>query len=124
MFRQSLIDWISGQTQLECCGEAVSVPEAQTVLQEKDPDLVLLDLFLEESDGFELLRWLKAGLSKLPVIILSQHAEQQYATASLDAGARGYVSKAAATDELQLAIDAVLEGDCYVSGRGAFPLAS
>jgi DNA-binding NarL/FixJ family response regulator len=120
MFRQNLVNWIAGQEQLECCGEAQSVPEAQTAVREHQPDLILLDLFLEGGDGFDFLHWLQVSLSKLPVIILSQYTEQQYALASLHAGARGYVSKAAATDELHLAIDAVLDGDCYVSGKGAF----
>ena len=124
MFRQNLVNWIAGQEALECCGEAETVPEAQTAVREHHPDLILLDLFLEGGDGFDFLHWLQVGLSKLPVIILSQYTEQQYALASLHAGARGYVSKAAATDELHLAIDAVLDGDCYVSGKGAFRDAS
>ena len=120
MFRQNLVNWIAGQTELECCGEAESVSEAQTAVQQHQPDLVLLDLFLKGGDGFDFLDWLKSGLSKLPVIILSQYEEQRYAEPSLHAGARAYVSKAAATEELQSAITAVLNGECYVSGRGAF----
>jgi DNA-binding NarL/FixJ family response regulator len=121
MFRQNLVNWIAGQTELECCGEAESVGEAQSAVDEQRPDLVLLDLFLEGSDGFDFLQWLKTRLSQLPVIILSQFEEQKYACSSLDAGARGYVSKAAATEELEPAIHAVLDGDCYISGRGKFP---
>jgi two-component system invasion response regulator UvrY len=120
MFRQNLVNWIAEQDGLECCGEAESVSQGQTAVREQRPDLVLLDLFLDGPDGFDFLNWVKSGLSKIPVIILSQHPEQQYALASLDAGARGYVSKAVATEELPLAIDAVLDGSCYVSGRGAF----
>jgi len=120
MFRQNLVNWIAGQEKLECCGEAESVPEAQSAVRTQQPDLILLDLFLNEGDGFDFLHWLRVGLNKLPVIILSQYTEQQYALASLHAGARAYVSKASATEELHLAIDAVMGGDCYVSGRGAF----
>lgn len=121
MFRQNLVNWIAGQNELECCGEAESVRQAQSAVGEKRPDLVLLDLSLDESDGFDFLQWLKTTLIELPVIILSQFEEQKYACSSIEAGARGYVSKAAATEELQPAIHAVLGGDCYVSGRGKFP---
>jgi DNA-binding NarL/FixJ family response regulator len=67
-----------------------------------------------------LLHWLSGRETKLPVIVLSQYEEARYAAPALEAGARGYVSKAAATEELQPAINAVLDGQCYVSGRGAF----
>ena len=120
MFRENLVNWIAGQQELECCGEAESVPDAQTAVQQHQPDLVLLDLFLKEGDGFDFLDWLKSGLNKMPVIILSQYEEQRYAESSLHAGARAYVSKAAATEELHSAINAVLNVECYVSGRGAF----
>ena len=57
---------------------------------------------------------------RIPVIVLSQHEEQEYASSALAAGAHGYVCKTTAPEELELAIDAVLEGKCYVSRRGAF----
>jgi DNA-binding NarL/FixJ family response regulator len=121
MFRENLVNWITEQEELECCGEAGSLSQAQVAVERQSPDLILLDLFLGNADGFDFLQWLKAAAIDLPVIILSQYSEHQYAVPSLEAGARGYVSKAAATEELSLAINAVFHGDCYVSGRGAFP---
>ena len=119
-FRENLVNWISRQDELECCGEAGSVPDAQRAVDAQHPDVLLLDISLDGSTGFELLHWLSDREPKLPVIVLSQYEEARYADPALEAGARGYVSKAAATEELQTAIDAVLEGQCYVSGRGAF----
>ena len=120
-FRENLVNWIGRQEQLECCGEAETVPDAQTAVDAQQPDLLLLDLSLSGSTGFDLLRWLKGRESKLPVIVLSQYEEAQYANPALEAGALGYVSKGVATEELLAAINAVLDGHCYVSGRGAFP---
>ena len=122
-FRENLVNWISQQDELECCGEAGSVPDAQSAVKAQRPDVVLLDLSLDDSTGFDLLHWLSARESKLPVIVLSQHEESRFATPALKAGARGYVSKDAATEELHPAINAVLDGRCYVSGRGAFDAA-
>src|SRR5436190_9827464 len=120
-FRENLVNWIGRQEQLECCGEAETVPAAQSAVDTQEPDLLLLDLSLSGRTGFDLLRWLRGRDSKLPVIVLSQYEEAQYATAVLEAGAQGYVSKGVATEELLAAINAVLDGHCYVSGRGAFP---
>ena len=119
-FRENLVNWIGRQEQLECCGEAETVPDAQSAVDTQEPDLLLLDLSLSGSTGFDLLRWLSGRQSKLPVIVLSQYEEAQYATPVLEAGAQGYVSKGVATEELLPAINAVLDGQCYVSGRGAF----
>ena len=119
-FRENLVNWIGRQDQLECCGEAETVVDAQSAVETQTPDVVLLDLSLKGSTGFDLLHWLKGRQLKLPVIVLSQYEESQYANPVLEAGARGYVSKGAATEELLPAISAVLDGQCYVSGRGAF----
>jgi DNA-binding NarL/FixJ family response regulator len=120
-FRENLVTWIGRQEELECCGEAETAQDAQSAVDTQQPDLLLLDLTLRGSTGFDLLRWLTARQSTLPVIVLSQYEEAQYATPVLEAGARGYVSKGVATEELLPAINAVLDGHCYVSGRGAFP---
>lgn len=117
-FRENLVNWIRQQDELECCGEAGSVPDAQNAVYAQLPDVLLLDISLDGSTGFELLHWLNGREPKLPVIVLSQYEEARYADPALEAGARGYVSKAAATEELQAAIDAVLAGQLYVSGRG------
>src|SRR5436190_23236228 len=99
-FRENLVSWIARQEQLECCGEADTVADAQTAVDAKQPDLLLLDLSLGKGTGFDLLRWLQDRQLKLPVIILSQYEESQYANPALEAGARGYISKGVATEEL------------------------
>jgi DNA-binding NarL/FixJ family response regulator len=117
-FRENLVEWITHQPGLTCCGEATSAAEAEAALDSTQPDLILLDLTLEGSTGFDFLRLLEARQSRVPVIVLSQNEEQRSADAALAAGARGYVSKAAATEELRPAIDAVVAGSRFVSGRG------
>jgi DNA-binding NarL/FixJ family response regulator len=120
-FRENLVSWIASQQNLECCAEAEDVPAAQAALETYRPDLILLDLNLNGSSGLDFLRWLNGRTSQFPIIVLSQYEEERYADQVLQAGARAYVTKAAATEELQPAIAAVLAGSCYVSGRGAFP---
>jgi len=122
-FRENLINWIASEPGLDCCAEAGSLAEAKTAVASHKPDLILLDLNLDESSGLNLLEWLNGQVTTPFVIVLSQYEEQRYADTALNSGARGYVSKAAATEELQPAIAAVLAGMCYVSGRGKFPCA-
>ena len=120
-FRENLVNWIATQEQLQCCCEAETLSRAKAAVEEFQPHLILLDLTLNDSSGMDLLPWLVEQNLKPLVIVLSQYEEQRYAATALKAGARGYVSKAAATEELQPAITAVLNDLCYVSGRGAFP---
>jgi DNA-binding NarL/FixJ family response regulator len=120
-FRENLINWIATQAGLHCCAEATTVAAAKTAVLTHSPDLILLDLTLDDISGLDLLQWLNGQATAPFVIVLSQYEEQRYAETALNAGARGYVSKAAATEDLQPAIEAVLEGMCYVSGSGKFP---
>jgi DNA-binding NarL/FixJ family response regulator len=86
------------------------------------PDLIVLDLNLPGLGGLELLRRLiAAGASR--ILILSMHAEPLYARRALEAGARGYVSKNAAPDELLTAVRRVAGGGRYVEAEIAQELA-
>ncbi|HEU0161303.1 MAG TPA: response regulator transcription factor [Rhizomicrobium sp.] len=72
--------------------------------------LVILDLNLPGLGGLELLRRIVRAHPGLPVLVFSLHAEAIYATRALESGARGFVSKNAAPEELLAAVDTVLAG--------------
>jgi len=91
--------------------------EALTIVRRERPQLVILDLNLPGLGGLELLRRLLRIDASLPVVVFSMHAETIYAARALEAGARGYVSKNAAPDELLMAIRAVLHGGSYVEAE-------
>jgi DNA-binding NarL/FixJ family response regulator len=86
-------------------------------------NLVLSDISLPGRDGLDLLRQLRQLKPKLPVIILSMYPDEQYAVRAFQAGAAGYVTKGSASDELQVAIEKVLQGRRYVSASQAELLA-
>jgi DNA-binding NarL/FixJ family response regulator len=73
-------------------------------------DLLILDLNLPRLGGLELLRRIMAAYPALKVLVFSQHTEAVYASRAMEAGARGYVSKNAAPEELLEAIETVLAG--------------
>ena len=103
--------------------EAASGREALSIVQRQQPDLVLLDLHLPGIGGIELLRRLIGTSPNLRILVFSMHAEKMYAARALQAGARGYVSKNASPEELQVALRRVLDGGRYVEREIAQELA-
>ena len=105
------------------CGEAKDATEILARVQDRDWDLVILDITMPGRSGLEVLRDLKAIRPKLPVLVLSMHPEDQYARRILKAGASGYMNKEAAPEELVKAVRKVLAGGRYVSPALAEQLA-
>ena len=97
--------------------EAASGRDAVALARGKPLDLVLLDMNLPEMGGLELLSRLATVAPNLPVLVLSMHAEPLYVTRAMEAGARGYVSKNVAPDELVAAIRQVASGGRYVESE-------
>jgi two-component system invasion response regulator UvrY len=94
--------------------EAVGAHDAVQTFRNNSPDVVLLDLNLPNSSGLELLRRLQVEDKGARVLIFSMHAEPLYVSRALNAGARGYISKGAAAEELMTAIRRVYDGGRYV----------
>jgi two-component system, NarL family, invasion response regulator UvrY len=72
--------------------------------------LAILDLNLPGLGGLELLRRLVKADPRLPILVFTLHTEAIYAARALESGARGFISKNAAPEELLAAIDTVLAG--------------
>ena len=96
-------------------GEARSGAEALDLVRTHDWDAAVLDISLGGRNGLEVLKEIKQLRPKLPVLILSMHAEEQYAVRAFKAGAAGYISKATSRDELRVAILKVVKGGRYIS---------
>ena len=114
-FRSGIVEWINRHPTLTCCGEADTVAAARSAAARLRPDIVLLDLRLPDGDGLELIRDLLEDCPDVRVIALSQYDEITYAHRALQAGARGYIMKSAATDAVLAAIEAVFHGEVYLS---------
>jgi DNA-binding NarL/FixJ family response regulator len=78
-------------------------------------DVVVLDLMMPGRSGIDLLAEIKHRCPKLPVLIMSLHAEEQFAVRALRAGAAGYLTKSAAPENLVSAVTKVARGGRYVS---------
>jgi len=96
-------------------GEARSGAEAINLILNKEWDIAILDISLAGRSGLDVLKEIKQLRPKLPVLMLSMHAEDQYAMRAFKAGAAGYMSKARSRDELKQAVLKVIKGGRYVS---------
>jgi DNA-binding NarL/FixJ family response regulator len=94
--------------------EADSIQDALSLYRAKAPDVLLLDLNLPNSSGFEILTRLLIEDRLAKIIVFSMHTEPIYVTRTLNAGARGYISKNAPARELIDAVHAVAAGGRYV----------
>jgi two-component system invasion response regulator UvrY len=96
-------------------GEAATAAEAMQLARESRWDAVILDLSLPDRSGLQVLTDLKREQPELPVIVLSMHAEDEYAIRALRIGASGYVTKESAPEELVAALQKVMRGGRYMT---------
>jgi DNA-binding NarL/FixJ family response regulator len=117
LFLEGLVQLINRERDLHCCGGADSVAATQMAVTLLKPDLLVLDLRLKDGDGLELIKTLKGRFPSLRMLVLSQNDEALYAERALRAGARGYVMKEEATNEVLNAMRTILRGELYVSRK-------
>jgi DNA-binding NarL/FixJ family response regulator len=114
--RENLVLFCSRKARLTISGAVGSGQEALTAVPSARPDLVLIDFGLPDMDGIELVKCLLAQQPDLRCLIFSGLGEEDYAQASIDAGAWGYLMKGDSKTILQ-AITTVLAGEIYISER-------
>jgi DNA-binding NarL/FixJ family response regulator len=121
--RAGLRQFIADQIDMQVTGEATTGDEAIALVRAEDFDLVLLDISMPDRNGIDTLKAIKEIRPDLPVLMLSAHAEEQYAVNLLRAGASGYVNKEAASSQLVGAVRTAVQGRRYVSAALANKLA-
>jgi DNA-binding NarL/FixJ family response regulator len=120
--RQGLRRLIEIEPDLTVCGDVATESQARQAIRDLNPDVVIVDLALQEGDGLELVRDVSAHHPELPMLVLSMHDEAIYAQRLLAEGAAGYIMKQAASDQLLTALRTVLRGQRYVSEQLAASL--
>jgi len=100
---------------IEVVGEADNGREVLELIKKSAPNLILLDISMTELGGLEALPRITKDFPSVKVIILSAHANEEYVIRALRSGAAGYMLKDAASAELQLAIDSVIQDKTYLS---------
>jgi len=103
--------------------EASDGNEAIKQVRETLPDVAVVDISMPGMDGLEVLNQLRSYCPELPILILTMHEEEQYVVRAIGAGARGYITKRSAPEELVNAIRKVHSGGRYLSDSAAESLA-
>ncbi len=113
--RQGIRRLIEKEPGLSVCGEAEDAQDALEIIERERPDIIVLDLSLKNSSGFDLILDVKQRWSNVRILVLSMYNEDVYAERVLRAGASGYIMKQEAPKRVITAIWAVLKGSVYVS---------
>lgn len=113
--RAGLKDIFADTQDIVVAAEAATGTEALELFRLQPFDAVLLDISLPDRSGLDVLRRMRGERADLPVLMVSTHAEAQYAMPVLKAGANGYITKGASCEEILKATRIVLDGDQYVS---------
>ncbi len=95
---------------MEVVAEAADGREAITKIRQFKPDVAVIDLSMPEIDGLEVITRLRPEFPDIPIIVLTMHTENQYIVRAIEAGAKGYVTKKSAPEQLVQAIRKVHAG--------------
>jgi two-component system, NarL family, response regulator NreC len=124
MVREGLRLLLRTAPDIAVVGEAGDGVSAIGMARRVTPDVIVLDLDMPGGDGMGALRELGKLMPDARVLILTVHAEQERLLTLLDAGARGYLTKEAASRDLVEAIRVVASGEVYVRPAAARLLAA
>ena len=115
--RQGIRLILSANGEIDVIAEAANAAEAVQKVRNQVLDLVVLDLNLPDQNGFWVLAELQRSHPTLPVLVLSIQPEEHMAVRALKAGARGFLNKESAPEELAKAVRTVADGKRYISPR-------
>ncbi|MCX7960639.1 MAG: response regulator transcription factor [Burkholderiales bacterium] len=122
LVREGLRRLLEASADIRVAGEAASGDEALARVRANDYDVAVLDLSMPGLSGIDLVRRVKLEKPALRVLVLSMHAEQQYAARALRAGASGYLTKEAAPAQLVAAIRKIAAGGVHITEAAAASL--
>jgi len=114
LVRYAMSKAINAEPDLSVCGEAGGADEAMRLIHAAMPDVVLVDLSLPGTTGFDLLRDIQAQHPQLPTLVLSMHDGLTHAARAFRAEARGYVTKTEDVATILQAIRRVLSGKMWI----------
>jgi DNA-binding NarL/FixJ family response regulator len=110
LFRSGLISLLSGMAEFQVIGEASNGREAVELIENKKPDVVLLDVNMPEMGGVETVRALKRSDEKCRILMLTISKSDEDLLGAITAGADGYLLKNTSPEELSKAIHNVFRG--------------
>jgi DNA-binding NarL/FixJ family response regulator len=121
--REGLRRIIEESGDIHVIAEAEDGRQAMERIRSSVPDVAVVDISMPGMDGLELISLISVELPDLPILVLTMHEEEQYVVRAISTGARGYVTKRSASEELVAAIRKVYAGGRYLTESAAESLA-
>ncbi|MBI5342734.1 MAG: response regulator transcription factor [Deltaproteobacteria bacterium] len=121
--RDGLRRLVEGAGDMSVVAEAADGQSAIRKARETSPDVAVIDISMPDLDGLEVVRRLLSERPKLPVLVLTMHEEEQYVVRAIGVGAKGYITKRSAAEQLLQAIRKVHAGGRYLSESASEALA-
>ena len=115
LFRQGVLHTLQDEPDFLVVGEAASVAEAMQVVEEAQPDVILLDVILPDGSGLDALPAFRQLAPNARVLVLTVSDEDQVVVRAIVGGAHGYILKGVAASELVVAVRAVHAGNPCVT---------
>jgi DNA-binding NarL/FixJ family response regulator len=123
LLREGLARLLSAEVDLEVVDQAANGYEVLEALRRRQVDVLVTDLSMPGIPTMDLIKRVKAEYPDVAVLVLTMHAEEQYALRAFRSGANGYLTKDVAGDQLVGAIRKLASGGAYVSPELAEKLA-
>ncbi|MCP4311664.1 MAG: response regulator transcription factor [Bacteroidetes bacterium] len=115
LFRDSIKFLLLNSGNIDVIAEASDGLEFLRLVEDVEPDLVLMDIAMPNMDGIEATKLAVSNNPEMKIIVLSMFGERHYYHEMLQAGAKGFILKESGSEELMNAIHTVMEGDFYFS---------
>ena len=115
MFLQGVDSMLKNEKFIEIVGKATNGEEVLAILENKDANMVLVDISMPKMDGIELTKVMKQRHPEIKILILSTHSNSQMIAKLIRLGANGYLLKNAEREELLEAIHTIHKNEEYFS---------
>ena len=123
MVRAGLRSLIEETGDMEVVAEAADGRQAISLALTHPVDVAVIDISMPGTDGLEVINQLQAQRPELPILMLTMYEEEQYVVRSISSGAKGYITKRSAPEQLVTAIRQVHQGGMYLSQEASELLA-
>jgi DNA-binding NarL/FixJ family response regulator len=117
LMREGLSSLLSQQADIQVVGQATNGREAVQLAERENPDVVVMDVSMPDLNGIDATRQIISRSPRTRVIALSMHSDRQFVAEMFRAGARGYLLKDSAFEELASAITRVAKDETYIAPK-------
>lgn len=113
--RKGIRDFLEDEQDIQVVAEAADGEQAKLLIQQYQPDVVILDIRMPGATGIEVTRWIRDQRLAVGVLILTAYDDDPFIVAAIQAGADGYVLKSAEAEQIIASVRTIYEGETALS---------